>query len=159
MHNLERPEKWYEHCPKGVVENDDVKLIWDINIQCNNIIEARRPDLILVVERGKSCVIVDVAVPGDCRVREKEPEKIEKYQNLQIELKRLWSLKKVEIVPVVVGALGCISKGFSRWMDILSIKLSIGMVQKSVLLGTARILSKVLDMLSESIILALGYLL
>ena len=25
-HNLERKEKWYEHCPEGVVE-DDVKLI------------------------------------------------------------------------------------------------------------------------------------
>ena len=96
-------------------------------------------------KKGKSCVIVDIAVLGDCRVCEKELEKIEKYQNLKIELKRLWSLKKVEIVPVVVGALGCISKGFSRWMDILSIKLSIGMVQKSVLLGTARILRKVLD--------------
>ena len=47
---------------------------------------------------------------------------------------------------MVVGALGCISRGFSRWMDIISIKLSIGMVQKSVLLGTARILRKVLDM-------------
>ena len=146
MHNLERTEKWYEHCPKGVVENDDVKLIWDINIQCDNIIEARRPDLILVDKKGKSCVIVDIAVPDDCRVREKELEKIEKYQNLKIELKRLWSMKKVEIVPVVVGALGCSSKGFSRWMDILSIKLSIGFVQKSVLLGTARILRKVLDM-------------
>ena len=29
-HNLERKEKWYEHCPEGVVEDDDVKLIWDI---------------------------------------------------------------------------------------------------------------------------------
>ena len=146
QHNLERTERWYKHCPKGVVENDDVKLIWDINIQCDNIIEARRPDLILEDKKGKSCVIVNIAVPGDCRVREKELEKIEEYQNLKIELKRLWSLKRVEIVPVVVGALGCISKGFSRWMDILGIKLSIGMVQKSVMLGTARILRKVLDM-------------
>ena len=97
-------------------------------------------------QKGKSCAIVDIAVPGDFRVREKELEKIEKYQNLKIELKRLWSLKKVEIVPVVVGALGCISKCFNRWMDMLGIKLCVGMVQKSVLLGTARILRKVLDM-------------
>ena len=72
----------------------------------------------------RSCVIIDV----------------------KRELKRLWSLKKVEVVPVVVGALGCISKGFSGWMDTLGIKLNVGMVQKSVLLGTARILRKVLDM-------------
>ena len=31
-------------------------------------------------------------------------------------------------------------------MDILGIKLSIGMIQKSVLLGTARILRKALEM-------------
>ena len=141
----QREYKWYEHCPEGTVEDDDVKLIWDINMECDNVIEARRPDLILVDKKAKSCVIIDVAIPGDCRIREKEIEKIEKYQNLKRELKRLWSLKKVEVVPVIVGALGCISKGFSGWMDTLGIKLNVGMVQKSVLLGTARILRKVLD--------------
>ena len=128
------------------MEDDDVKLIWDINIQCGNVIKARRTDLTLVDKKAKSCVIIDVAIPGDCRIRKKEIENIEKYQNLKRELKRLWSLKKVEVVPVVVGALGCISKGFSGWMDTLGIKLNVGMVQKSVLLGTARILRKVLDM-------------
>ena len=118
------------------MEDDDVKLIWNINIQCGNIIEARRP----------SCVITDVAITGNPRIREKEIEKIEKYQNLKRELKRLWSRKKFEVVPVVVGDLGCISKGFSGWMDTLDIKLNVGMVQKLVLLGTARILRKVLDM-------------
>ena len=144
--NLERKEKWYEQCPEGVVEDNDVKLIWDINIQYDNVVEARRPDLILVDKKAKSCVIIDVAVPGDSRIREKEIEKIEKYQNLKRELKRLWSLKKVEVVPVVVGDLGCISKGFNEWMDTLGIKLNVGMAQKSVLLGTARILRKVQGM-------------
>ena len=70
-------------------------------------------------KKAKSCVIIDVATPGDCRIREKEIEKIEKYQNLkrererERELERLWPLKKLEVVPVVVGALGCISKGFT----------------------------------------------
>ena len=60
-------------------------------------------------------------------------------------MKRHWSLKKIEVVPVIVGALGWISKGFSEWMDTLGIKLNVRMVQKSVLLGTARILRKVVD--------------
>ena len=41
-HNFERTKKWYEHCTEGVVEDDDVKLIW-----CDNIVEVRRPNLIL----------------------------------------------------------------------------------------------------------------
>ena len=108
-HNLERKEKWYEHCPEGAMKDDNVKLIWDINIQCDNVIEARRPDLILVDKKAKSYVIIGVAIPGDCRIHEKEIEKIGKYQKLKRELKRLWSLKKFEVVPVVVEALGCIS--------------------------------------------------
>ena len=84
-HNLERKEKWYEHCPEGIVEDDYVKLIRDINIQCDNVMEARRPDFILVDKKAKLCVIVDVAVPGGCRIREKEIVKIEKYQNLKRE--------------------------------------------------------------------------
>ena len=87
-HNLERKEKWYEHCPEGAVEDGDVKLIWDINIQCDNVIEAKRTDLIFVDKKAKSCVIIDVAIPGDCRMREKEIEKIEKYQNLKRERER-----------------------------------------------------------------------
>ena len=84
-HNLERKEKWYKHCPEGAVEDCDVKLIWDANIQSDNVIEEKRPNLILVDKNAKSCIIIDVAMPGDCRIREKEIEKIEKYQNLKRE--------------------------------------------------------------------------
>ena len=74
--------------PEGVVEDDDVKLISDINIQCDNVMEARRPGLSLVDKKAKSCVVINFAVPDDCRVREKEIKKIEKNQNLKRELKK-----------------------------------------------------------------------
>ena len=35
----QREYKWYEHCPEGTVEDDDVKLIWDINMECDNVID------------------------------------------------------------------------------------------------------------------------
>lgn len=145
-YGLERKEKWYEHCPEGVVENDNIKLIWDINIQCDNVIEARRPDLIVVDKKNKSCIIIDVTIPGDCRVHEKEREKVEKYQNLKIELKRLWSLRNACVVPVVVGALGCVSKSFKNWAGMLDIELNVGTLQKTALLGTARIIRRVLGL-------------
>ena len=34
-------EKWYEHTPEGAVEYEEIKVLWDINIQCDNLIEAR----------------------------------------------------------------------------------------------------------------------
>ena len=37
-YELDCIEKWYEHVPEGAVENEEVKLLWDINIQCDNLI-------------------------------------------------------------------------------------------------------------------------
>ena len=37
-------EKWYEHVPEVAVENKEGKVLWDINVQCDNITEAGRPD-------------------------------------------------------------------------------------------------------------------
>ena len=41
---LRQKKKWYEYVPEGAVENEKVKVLWDINIQCGNVIEARRQD-------------------------------------------------------------------------------------------------------------------
>ena len=49
------------------------------------------------------------------------------------------------MVPVVVGALACVSKIFNRWMEMLGLEVDVGTVQKTALLGTARIIRKVFD--------------
>ena len=63
-------ERWYEHEPESVVENDGVRLLWDVNIQCDHIIEARRPDIVVINKQEKSCLIIDIAILGDIRVHE-----------------------------------------------------------------------------------------
>ena len=52
----------------------------------------------------------------------------------------------MEIIPLVVGSLGAISKQFGNRLKQISIKVGgTRQVQKTVLLGTARILRKVLE--------------
>ena len=46
--------------------------------------------------------IIDIVVPGDLRVKEKELDKIEKYQMLRKEIKCIWEMNKVTVIPVVV---------------------------------------------------------
>ena len=41
---LEHTEKWYEHVTEGAVENEEVKVLRYISVQCDNVIEARRSD-------------------------------------------------------------------------------------------------------------------
>ena len=88
-HGLQHSDKWYEHTPKGVVENEAVKILWDINVQCDNVIQARRPDVIVIHKEKKEALIVDIAVPADTRIAEKELEKVEKYQDLKREIKKV----------------------------------------------------------------------
>ena len=45
-YNLKRSEKWYEHAPEGAVENEEVKILWNVMIQYDREIEARKPDLL-----------------------------------------------------------------------------------------------------------------
>ena len=87
--------------------------MWDFSIQTDSVIEARRPDLVVVDKKEGSCKIIDFAVPGDNRTEEKEIGKIEKCQDLGRELQKIWNVK-VKIIPLVVGCLGAIPKQFGK---------------------------------------------
>ena len=142
--NFEAGDKWYEHEPEILLENEDYKILWDFSIQTDHVIEARRPDLVVVVKTERSCKIIDFAVPGDSRIEEKEKDKIEKYQDLGRELQKVWNVK-VKIIPLVVGSLGAIPKQFGNRLKQIGITAGTTQIQKAVLLGTARILRKVLE--------------
>ena len=116
--------------------------MWDFSIQTDHVIEARRPDLVVVDKKERSCKIIDFAVPRDSRIEEKEKDKIEKYQDLERELQKIWNVK-VKIIPLVIGYLGAISKRFDNRLKKIGITEGTAQVQKTVLLGTARILGKV----------------
>ena len=54
-------------------------------------------------------------------------------------------MKKVEVIPIVVGALGAVSKKLDKWIEKLGIHIGIELLQKTALLGTARVLRKSLE--------------
>ena len=52
-----------------------------MNIQCVNVVEERRPDIIVMRKKEKKRISVDIAIPGDSRIHEKE---FEKSKNIRI---------------------------------------------------------------------------
>ena len=108
------------------------------------MIQARRPDLTLVDKKKNSVSLIDISVPWDSRVEEKEREKMDKYQDLRLELRRLWEMP-VEVVPIIIGALGTIPKNLKRNLEKLEAKVAPGLMQKSVVLETAHIVRRVMD--------------
>ena len=76
------------------------------------------------------CAIIDIAIPGDMRVSEKEKEKIERYQELKTEIKRMWNIRSIKVIPVVVGALGSTSKKLKKCIEELGVVISTALLQK-----------------------------
>ena len=141
--NFEAGDKWSKHELENVLENGRYKILWDFSIQIDHVIEVWRPDLV-VVDKERSCKIIHFAVSGDSGIEEKEKDMIEKYQDLERELQKILNVK-VKIKPLVVGSLGAIPKQFGNRLKQIGITAGTAQVQKTVLLGTARILRKVLE--------------
>ena len=53
---------------------------------------------------------IDIAVPADVTRSGKEIEKVEKYQDLKREIGRIWQMRSVNVVSLVIGALGSVTK-------------------------------------------------
>ena len=125
--------------------NNNNKILWDFHVRTEKKIEHCGPDILILKKHEKEAILIDIAVPGDTRIIDREQDKILAYQDLKWEIKRCWGLRKVKVIPVVVGALGAVSPKFSDYLTNLDCKLHPSNIQKTVLLGSARILRMVLD--------------
>ena len=105
------------HNPASVLENATHKLQY---IQTDHLIPARRPDLIIINKKKRTCKIVDFAVPADHRIKLKECEKKDKYLDLARELKKLWKMQ-VTIMPIAIGAFGTVTKGLLKGLEDLEV--------------------------------------
>ena len=57
------------------------------------------------------------------RVKDKELEKLEKYQLLKDEITKVWRMRKVIVVPVVIGAHGAVSVNFKKYMKQIGVNV------------------------------------
>ncbi len=69
----------------------------------------------------------------------------EKYQGLKEQLERMWKVK-ASVVPVVVGALRAVTPKLGEWLQQIPGTTSEASVQKSAVLGTAKILRRTLKL-------------
>ena len=95
----------------------------------------------IIIITGK---IVDFAVLADHRIKLKEYEKRDKYLDLARELKKLWNMQ-VTIIPIVIGALGTVTKGLLKGPKDLEVGGRVETIQTTALLRTARIQRRVME--------------
>jgi hypothetical protein len=129
---------------KQVCEEGDVTVLWDQVVQTDREVTANSSDIIIKNKKEKKCTPIDVAIPSDRNAVQKEAEKKLKYKSLCIEMQRMWNLK-CTIVPVIIGAIGIVTRSLKKNLETIPGKHSIDSLQKTAILGTLHIIRKVLQ--------------
>ena len=115
-------ERWYKHEVESVIENDILKILWDVCNQVDRQIEHQRPDIVV---NTKKCFVIDVACPIDNNLILKRNEKLDNYSELWLEIARMWD-KDTLIVPIIIAALGSIPNNLECNLKKLGISYNVG---------------------------------
>ena len=92
-------------------------------------VTANKSDITIENQKEKICTLIDVAIPADRDVVQKEAEKKLKYKRLCIEIKRMWNLK-CTIIPVINGTSGIVTRGLRKNLETVPGKHSIDLLRK-----------------------------
>ena len=113
------------------------------NIQCDHVINATIDMIVAVNKQEKECAIVDIAVAGDKRI----VENVKKYQELKGTLQGCGTrelCRWYRPIQIVVGSFASVTKNLEKWLESWTQEFVFHYPQKTTLLGTERILRKVL---------------
>jgi uncharacterized protein YlxP (DUF503 family) len=96
--------------------------------------------IIIIIRDNKkrTCILTDVAIPGDRNVIKKEADKILKYKDLTTEIERMWNVQ-TRVIPVIIGATWTISKSFRKYVSYIQGNHDVKELHKIAILGTAHV--------------------
>jgi hypothetical protein len=118
-----------------VYEEGDVTVVWNQAVHTDREVTANSQHIIIKNKREKTCTLIDVAIPADRNVVQKEAENKLKYNSLGTEIQRMWNLK-CKIIPVTTGATGIVTKSLRKNLEAISGKHSIDSLQKTAIFAT-----------------------
>jgi hypothetical protein len=72
----------------------------------------------MIYDNEETCMLIDAEISEDRKVVKKEDNYILKYRSkdLTVEMQRMWNAK-TEVIPVIIGATGTISKSFRKYVS------------------------------------------
>uniref|UniRef100_H3AS73 Reverse transcriptase zinc-binding domain-containing protein n=1 Tax=Latimeria chalumnae TaxID=7897 RepID=H3AS73_LATCH len=130
-----------------ILEKNGVKIYWDEPIATDHTVAHNQPDILVLDQKNKRADIIDIAVPNDENVSKTWDEKIWKYQDFAIDLKHVYQLESMRVLPVIISANGLALKALHQSFEHLKLpKKLISQCQKAALLAMARIVWKTLGM-------------
>jgi hypothetical protein len=94
----------------------------------------------MIKKREKTCLLIDIDIPDDSNVNTTEIEKLTKYKDLDIEIRRMWKVR-TKIMPVIIADSATIKK---QNLQLLPGQLLAIDLQKITLMSMVHVICKVL---------------
>ena len=140
---FEVKERWYEHEPKTVTENESVTVLQALPIHTDRTIATNRPNIVLKNKKDKTCLRIDIAIPLDTNTSVKTTEKLIKYKDLEIEVERMLGSKCNS--PGGYGSPWHHQEGHGNYSNKIPGNINTHELQKITLLSTGHLFRRVLS--------------
>ena len=74
---------WYEHVPlPHTATQTGIEILWDVEIKTTTKIKHNIPDIVVKMPEEREWQLIDIAIPQDHNIVNKENEKVNKYIDL-----------------------------------------------------------------------------
>ena len=116
-----------------------VRVVYRLVEQSSIVHPHNTPDVVVIDKVGARWTMIDFAVPLDCNVARTEKKKEDTYAKLAAAVEREQKVK-VDIVPIVVGSMGVVTKDLVKNLVVkLGVGDIVGGLQTTALICTAAI--------------------
>ena len=140
-----------EYDPPPVKRQDNQEIWCDKYVKTANKVKKNRPDITIWDTQKKICQIVEVSVPLDMNLSQVREDKESKYLPLISQMQQMYNNYKIEVIPVLVGAMGSIPHGLKQnlqriGIDKARIETVTQRIQKAALIGSVKVCKTALKM-------------
>ena len=132
-------ESTYRKRPESVTVTGNKEIWWNLPIKTANKVEYNRPDVVIWSRETKVCHLVEISVPLDINISDRQVVKRDKYTPLVSEMQQLYRNYTFQIIP------GAIPRSLEQNLKKLGLedatyKPLIKKLQKTALLGSVKIM-------------------
>ena len=121
------------------LENEKALMFLDKKISTDVQVKHNKPDLVIIDKKKRAAVIVDVIISHSNTLEAREAEKIAKYSLLADQIKQMYNLRKVMIIPLAYSPDGLLTKEHANNAKMIGLTRFIPYIQ-------TRIIKKTIDM-------------
>ena len=148
QYNFRTSDKYWEHQPNNFETNPEIDIYYDKPVRLGQFINnrANRPDIVVYNKITKEAQIIEVGITSDIGITTTIQRKATKYADFANILKREWRLKKIDLIPIVMGVTGIYTHSLHRQIEKIWAHVEIDQLQSAVVRESVTILKRALSL-------------